>query len=314
MSDGVELGPGAEFDLIRQLRERWGPLAVGLGDDAAVLQLPRGEQLVISVDAAIEGVHFRQDWLSPREIAYRAVTAALSDLAAMAAVPRGVLVALTLSPHGAERGPLMELADGIGDAVRAAGTVVIGGNLARGEQLVLTTTVVGSAFSPLARTGARPGDLLYLTGALGGPRAALRALESGTEPAANLRARLARPVARIAEARWLVARGAIAAIDISDGLAGDARHLAAASDVALEIHVERVPIDDGASEQDALGGGEEYELLVVARAPFPDAGFSERFGIPLTLVGRVVEGATSVLFTRAGKRVAAPTGYDHFSR
>lgn len=314
MTDGAELGPGAEFDLIRRLRERWGPLAVGLGDDAAVLQPPRGEQLVISVDAAIEGVHFRRDWLSLREIGYRAVTAALSDLAAMAAAPRGVLVALTLSPNDDWGDALMELADGIADAVGAVGTVVIGGNIARGEPLAVTTTVVGSAFSPLRRTGARPGDLLYVTGSLGGPRAALRALESGTEPAASQRTRLARPVARIAEARWLAARGAIAAVDISDGLAGDARQLAAASDVALEIQVERVPVFSGATQQDALASGEEYELLVAARAPFPEDEFSRRFGIPLTLVGRAVEGATAVVFTRAGKRVAGPAGYDHFSR
>src|SRR4026209_733513 len=94
MSDDMELGPGVEFDLIRRMRERWGVLAVGLGDDAAVLQPPRGEQLVISVDAAIEGVHFLRNHLSLREIGYRADMAARSDRAAMAAAPRGVLVAL----------------------------------------------------------------------------------------------------------------------------------------------------------------------------------------------------------------------------
>lgn len=309
---GVELGPGAEFDLVRKMMERLGPLAVDIGDDAAVLRVPRGEQLVISTDASVEGVHFRRAWLTPQEIGYRAVTAALSDLAAMAATPRGVLISIQLSQHG-ER-PLVDIADGIGDAVRAAGTVVIGGNLVHGELLGITTTVVGATFSPLRRSGARPGDLLYVTGLLGGPRSALRALEDERDVAQELRARFARPVARIAEARWLASRGAIAAIDISDGLGRDATHLAAASDVTLEIQSERVPVFPGATEDDALSGGEEYELLVVARAALPEKEFAERFKIPLTPIGRVVEGPRKVQFTRAGKRVASPLGYDHFSR
>src|SRR5262245_1216129 len=130
MSPGadVQLGPGAEFDLIRKLRHHWGPLAVDIGDDAAVLRVPRGESMVISTDAALEDIHFRRDWLSLREIGYRAVTAALSDLAAMAASPAGVLVALQFP--GEARAPgdteatVLEIADGIADAVRAAGTVV----------------------------------------------------------------------------------------------------------------------------------------------------------------------------------------------
>src|SRR5437667_11194522 len=96
--DGVALGPGDEFDLIRALKEAWGPLAPNIGDDAAVLRPPSGEQLVVSTDAALEDVHFRRAWLSLQEIGYRAVTAALSDLAAMAAAPLGVLISLELSP------------------------------------------------------------------------------------------------------------------------------------------------------------------------------------------------------------------------
>jgi len=301
-----------EFDLIRQMRERWGPLAADIGDDAAVLRVPRGEQMVVSTDAAIENVHFRREWLSLSEIGYRAVTAALSDLAAMAASPKGVLVSLELSPETLDR--LLELADGIGDAVKAAGTVVLGGNLGRGDTLAITTTVIGSAYTPLRRAGARPGDLLYLTGSLGGPKAALTALLAKKTLAPALRARFAHPASRIAEARWLAARGAIAAIDISDGLAGDAGHLAAASDVALDIQAERVPVFTGASADDALGGGEEYELLLASRVPLPESEFASQFRIPLTAIGRVVEGPQGVRFTRDGKRVAAPAGYDHFSR
>ena len=308
----TELGPGREFDLIREMRARWGSLSVGIGDDAAILQPPAGEQLVVSVDTAIEGIHFKREWLSMREIGFRAVTAALSDLAAMAAAPRGVLVALALSDS---KDSIDDLADGIGDAVRAAGTVIVGGNLARGP-LSITTTVIGSAADPMRRAGARPGDDLYVTGKLGGPAAALRLLESGNEVSGEMRARFALPEARIAAARWLVAHGATAGIDISDGLGADAAHLAAASDVALEIQVERVPVFPGATEQDALAGGEEYELLVAMRGAPSEAEFVATFGIPLTHIGRAVSGAkgAGVHFTRHGARVAAPRGHDHFSR
>ena len=309
----VALGLGEEFDLIRQLRERWGKLAVGLGDDAAVLEPPRGDRIVVTTDSAVEHVHFRRDWLSMAEIGYRAVTAALSDIAAMGAEPRGALIALSLSSEGRDR--LMELADGIGDAVRAAGTVIIGGNLSQSDALAITTTVIGSAHTPLTRAGARPGDLLYVTGALGGPNAALRAFQAGKTPSAEMCGRFAHPAARIAEARWLAARGAAAAIDISDGLIADARHVAAAAGCTLEIRAERVPVFTGATEEDALIGGEEYELLIASRALLNEAEFADRFGISLTPIGRVTEGTAAVTLTRNGKPVSLPgsRGYDHFS-
>lgn len=306
------LAEGREFDLIRQMRDRWGNLAIAIGDDAAVLQPPRGERVVISTDAAVDRVHFRRDWLSFAEIGYRAVTAALSDLAAMAATPRGVLISLTLPPD--DEPQVLELATGIGDAVRTAQTVILGGNLSRASTLSVTTTVVGSAFEPLTRSGARPGDLLYVTGRLGGARGALRVLERGAKPDAALLERFARPRARIAESRWLAARGVVAAIDVSDGLGGDAAHLAAASDSTIEIDVDRVPVSSGATLDDALGGGEDYELLVVSRAALPADDFGRQFGIPLTPIGRFVERGSDVRLLRDGQRVAAPAGHDHFSR
>jgi thiamine-monophosphate kinase len=218
-----------------------------------------------------------------------------------------------------DRGVLLDFADGIGDAARAAGTVIVGGNLSAGDALGVTTTVLGSAFAPLSRAGAGAGDRLYVTGALGGPAAALRTLLSGGAPAPALRERLAAPAARIAEARWLAANGATAAIDISDGLAADARHLARASGVVVEIDAGSVPVFDGATPDDALAGGEEYELLVAAPAApaapaFDEDAFRRRFGVMLTPVGRIASGVSDVRLLEAGKRVAAPPGHDHFSR
>ena len=304
------LGQGPEFDLIRALRARWGSLASGIGDDAAILRMTRGDALVVSTDAAFEQVHFRRDWLSFAEIGYRATTAALSDLAAMAAEPRGVLVALALPKSDIAN--VLELADGIAEGVRAAGTVIVGGNIARADSLSITTTVLGSACAPLQRTAVRAGDRLYVTGTLGGPRAALRAFSEGRTPAPALRARFAHPSARLVESRWLAQHGATAAIDVSDGLAADAAHLAAASNVALEIEAATVPVFPGCDPADALSGGEEFELLVASRTGLPTDEFAERFGLPLTEVGRAVQGL-GVRLARDGKRVAAPPGYDHFS-
>ena len=304
------LGSGPEFELIRSLQQRWGALASGVGDDAATLRIPRGDAMVVSTDAAFENVHFRRDWLSLDEIGYRATTAALSDLAAMAAEPRGILVALALPAK--DRDDILQVADGIAKAVRAAATVIVGGNITRADTLSITTTVFGSAYAPLQRTAVRPDDRLYVTGTLGGPRVALRELEAGRTPAAQLRARFATPMARIAEARWLARAGAVAGIDISDGLAADAGHLAAASDVALELQVEHVPVIEGASSDDALGGGEEFELLIAAHTAISTAEFEQRFQLRLTEIGRAVAGS-GVQILRNGKRVAAPAGYDHFS-
>jgi thiamine-monophosphate kinase len=309
MTSELALGPGAEFDAIRELLARWGARAEGIGDDAAVLSLPRGDALVASVDSAVEGRHFRRDWLTPREIAYRATAAALSDLAAMAAYPRGILVALCVPPTW--RDALGELADGIGDAVDVAQTKILGGNISGGAELSIATTVLGTAFTPLTRGGARAGDHVYVTGRLGGVGAELDALLSG-KPRTAHRGRFVHPVPRIREALWLAERGASAAVDISDGLAADARHVAAASNVSLSIDASLVPRCDGASAEQAVASGEEYELLVTAGTPFDTAAFESRFGVMLTRIGEVVAGVGTVELRNA--RVASVRGYDHFTQ
>lgn len=306
----VPMAAGREFDLIRRMQDRWGDLAVGLGDDAAILAAPRGDDIIASTDASVEGVHFRPGWLTWSEIGYRAVTAALSDLAAMAATPLGVLLSLTL-PN--DPGDLDALADGIGDAVRAAGTVIRGGNLSTAQVFSITTTVVGSAMTPLRRDTVRPGHHLYVTGSLGGPAAALRAMLAGEPPAPEHRARFARPMARLAEARWLATRGAVAAIDISDGLVRELGHLAAASRVSLQVSLGDIPAMPGVTEEDSFGG-EEYELIVSSAARLPRERFTERFGILLTHIGTAEAGDLRVRMTADGvERIVTPPGYDHFS-
>lgn len=309
--DGQLLGRGAEFDAIRTIIAGLGDRASAIGDDAAVLSLPRGDQLVASVDATVEDVHFRREWLTAREIGRRATVAALSDLAAMGAVPIAVLSALEVPESW--RAELPEIARGVADAAASVGARVVGGNTTRGPVLALTTTVLGSVFRPLRRDGARPADRVYVTGRLGGPGAALEKWREGATPRASDRDRFASPVVRIAEALWLAAAGASAAIDVSDGLTADLGHLAAASGVAITVDAELVPCLDGITIALALASGEEYELAVTAPTPLDVDGFAARFGIPLTAIGVVAAGEPGVSLRAHGQRVAPPSGHDHFS-
>lgn len=306
------LGAGGEFDVVRRMLERWGDLAAGIGDDAAILP-PHAGQIVVSTDTSVEDVHFRREWITHREIGYRATAAALSDLAAMAAAPLGVFLALTL-PEGDV--PLVdELADGVGESVRSAETRILGGDVTRGDKLSLTLTVIGSADAPALRSGARAGDRVYVTGRLGGPLGALRAFSRGSAPAPEHRARFAHPVPRLGESRWLAERGVRAAIDVSDGLVADARHLAAASGVVIHLCSENLPVLAPMTADDAAVSGEEYELLVTTPDVLDEAAFAREFGLELTEIGEVCAGVEpDVVLTAGGRRVAAPAGYDHFTQ
>ncbi|MEO6525692.1 MAG: thiamine-phosphate kinase [Gemmatimonadaceae bacterium] len=308
----LALGEGDEFDAIRAMLRTWGARAVGIGDDAALLAVPPAERLVVSTDASVEGVHFRRDWLTTREIGARATAAALSDLAAMAAAPLGLLLAIGLPDRW--RAEVDELAHGVGAMASSADCPIVGGNVTRASDLSLTITVLGSTARPLARDRVRAGDLLFVTGAFGGPGAALDALLRGDTPATHHRARFASPRPRLGEARWLGERGALAAIDVSDGLVADAGHLASASGVRLELELTRIPCVAGVTPEAAAASGEEYELLVAFApelAPDRDA-FRQQFGLELTLVGRAVAGAGAVLVAPDG-RVDRPRGHDHLS-
>jgi thiamine-monophosphate kinase len=289
MTTHLPLGPGAEIDAIRTLRAAWGPRARGIGDDGAVLDVPAGSKLVVSTDTAVEHVHFRREWLTPDEIGWRATMAALSDLAAMAAIPLGVVLALVV-PR-AWRADLEGIADGIGAAVGRYGVPIVGGDVTAGERLTLAITVLGHARRPLSRRGARPGDSVYLTGRLGGPGAALREWLAGREPSAEHRLRFARPEARIEAARWCAEQGATAMVDLSDGLLGDLGHLAKASGVRIVVEPEWIPTLSGVSIAEAVKSGEEYEVLCTGVGLPEGLMPSIPCELPLTRIGRVLEDA-----------------------
>jgi len=312
------LGPGREFDRIRKLAARWKTQAAGLGDDCAFLEAG-GERLAVSVDLSIEGVHFRRDWLTLPEIGYRAAAAALSDLAAVAAEPFALLLSLGLPPDLDDEG-LEALADGVGDAAADAGAMIVGGDLSRADALLLDVCVIGRAAAPVRRSGARPGDRLVVTGALGGPQAALEALQSRQAPHPDTRARFARPAPRHAAARFLAHRRARAMIDISDGLAADLGHLLTAGGVGATVDVERIPVLGAArawAEQRgepawrlAARSGEEYELLAALPPDVTDSQLADP-PVPLTIIGGVDE-EPGLRATRRGASVDWPLGHDHF--
>lgn len=313
----ISLGPGREFDLIRELARRWGPRARDLGGDCAIFEAG-GERLALSIDVSIEGVHFKRDWLTPREIGYRAAASALSDLAAVAAEPAGLL--LTISVPGDDADLALAIGEGAGDAVADAGAVIIGGDMSRGSEIVVDCCVIGRMAPGLSRAGAKPGDRLVVTGMLGGPLAALEAWMSGAEPAPEARARFAKPAPRHAAARFLAHHRAHAMIDISDGLAGDIGHLLAAGDIGLTLDADSVPLMPVARAAASAKGepawrfaarsGEEYELLAALPADVTDEELSHA-PVPVTVIG-TFEAEAGLRARAGGAPVTLPHTHDHF--
>jgi thiamine-monophosphate kinase len=320
------MGGGGEFDLIRSLvGPDWTPpygVRIGPGDDCAVL----GGGVVASTDMAVEGVHFRFDWVSREEAGYRAAAAALSDLAAVAAEPLGVLLSMAL-PGTEPAKTAKALQAGIDHACERQGTRVLGGDLARSpDRVVLGLTVLGRTEEPVLRSGVRPGHEIWVTGRLGGSAAAVELWESGQTPSPELRADFASPQPRIREALWLAERVPLGGlIDLSDGLAGDAGHLAAASGVSIHLDPAAIPLHPGLpvvsgdhrSALDlALGGGEDFELcLSVPPGSLDDwlEPFQESFGLSLAKVGSAVEGEGVWLAGEGGESLSSvPRGFNHF--
>lgn len=318
----------SELARVAALRARFagsgGGVRVGIGDDAAVLEMPSTAEslLVWTVDAQVEGTHFRTDWASWEDIGWRSFMAAASDLAAMGAEPMAALSSLVLAPSVDDEA-LDALARGQAAASAAALAPVVGGNLARGTETSVTTTLLGRAVTPVLRGGARPGDGLWLAGPVGLAGVGLALLSKkmqdariGEAASACVRA-WRRPVARFAEGRVL-AGVAHAAIDLSDGLAHDAWQLAEASGVRLVLDLASVlaaggdalaagaaALGDDPAEH-ALYGGEDYALLAASPRALP--GF-----LPIGVVEAHDGGARVRLRTAQGIVDALPRGFDHFT-
>ena len=318
----MELGPGPEFDRIRRLAQRLGSRAAPLGDDCALLPIGNST-LALSTDLSVEDVHFRRSWLSAQEIGWRATAAALSDLAAEGATPIGVLASIGLPARDSGEA-LQQLMDGVGEAAASVGAQVLGGDLAEAENWIVNLTVIGSAERPVQRSGGMPGDNLWVTGVLGGARAALERWLAGAEPDSAARQSFAHPAPRIAAGRGLAERGAHAMIDLSDGLAGDAGHLAAASACAITIDLGTLPLHSSVTEAARLAGipperyaalgGEDYELLVAMPPEFGEReaqSLRVECGVAFTRIGTLAPGQGASFWS--GGTLVELAGFSHFA-
>jgi len=291
-----------EFEVIEALRARFeaagGPIGagdLGIGDDAALVTPPGVGQVVLATDLVVEGVHVDLATCGPEDVGWKALMVTVSDVAAMGCDPSHVLLSVA-APAGF---PIERLGDGVAAAASAAGCAVVGGDLASGPVLVVSVAVVGpvpDGPAPLRRSGARPGHRLLATGRLGASAAGLRLLAGNPMAAGPAVDAHRRPVARLAEGRVARLAGATAAVDVSDGLLADSTHLALASGVGLDLAVGALLVAPGATRDEALAGGEDYELVLATpdpdrlRAAFRDAGLAE----PLDL-GRCTDRPGEVL-------------------
>jgi thiamine-monophosphate kinase len=305
---------------------------LGIGDDCALLRPRAGEELALTTDLSLEGRHFRLDWHPPESVGHRTLARGLSDLAAMGAAPvaaflsLGLPGALTVANDGS-RAWVDRFLDGLLALAAQHSVPLAGGDLAESPIAVADIVLTGAVprGKALLRSGARPGDLIYVTGSLGGAAAELAALEKAPSSFAH---RTSAPTAasaanphlypqpRIAQGLWLRKNGrASAAMDLSDGLSTDLAHLCQESGVAAEIQASALPISSGATLTMALHGGEDYELLFTAPA---SANIPRKIaGIAVTKIGRVYPAnnrrSKVTLVTESGAAPLEPRGWEHFS-
>jgi len=295
------------------------PSPRGPGDDCAVLPVGQGE-LCVTTDAVVEDVHFTRARFSLEDVGHKALAVNLSDLASMGAAPAWFLCALGL-PRGFSAAEARKLGRGMAALARAHRIALAGGNVTSARELSVTVTAAGLVprGRALLRSGARPGDLLYVSGTLGDARLGLSLLDAAPRSPPALRQK--RPTPRVALG-LLAARFARAAIDVSDGFAQDLGHVCEASGVRAEVHLPRLPrsaalsrhlLDPDEAALFAAQGGEDYELIL-AVPPDRASAFERacaRYGEGITHVGEVQKGSGVILRTSSGKAVPPPRGFDH---
>ena len=280
--------PG-EFALIERLRATL-PSApdgeVWSGDDTAVLS----GGLLLATDALVETVHFRLDWTDPASVGWKALAVNVSDVAAMGGEPTAAVAAITLPVD--RRGLGDAVAEGIAEAASALGCPLVGGDVTSGPCLMLAVAILGRVppEGPVLRSGATPGDVVYVSGTVGGPAAATEAHRSGAAPDQSGATQLHRPMPRLDVGRAAAAAGATAMIDVSDGLAADIGHICDESGVGVELVSAAIPLGPGARLDHALGGGDDYELAFCLPSDVaPDAVGDA------TAIGRVTRGPQRLL-------------------
>jgi thiamine-monophosphate kinase len=337
MSHGASEERIAEHAVIRSIRRNTPPaagVAVGIGDDCAVLEPTAGHRLLATTDLLLEDIHFRRRYAEPADIGWKSLAVNLSDVAAMGGRPRWALVALAC-PAETTLEQVEAFYEGARDLASRHAVAIVGGDTtASPTGWLVNVTLLGEAATPLLRSGARVDDVIAVTGPLGRSAAGLAVLERPSAPAGMAAAVLAeltsahlRPVPRVAEGQWLGEAGGVTAmIDLSDGLGTDLAHVAEESGVRCRVDLERVPVDDTtrdlarALDTDALAwatsGGEDYELLLTCEAgAFTRLaeGLRRATGTPLHAIGVVTGQGAGVSFVDAhGREVPAAAGFEHF--
>ena len=319
---GPTLHEAGEFGLLARLLPSLPAggrgVRLGPGDDCAVVTARGG--LLLTVDALVEGVHFRRDWLTPAALGRKLFAVNASDVAAMGGRPLWCVLQIAAPPR-TPAAAVAALSRAVAGAARRAGATLVGGNLSRGAELAATLALVGAAPPrPVTRAGARPGDLVYVTGTLGDAALGLRLLRRGGVAAAGAAVRRFRAPTPRLDAGEILARQRLASamIDVSDGLLQDLGHLCAASGVGARIELARLPCSAAvrrAGVDLALHGGEDYELLfaVPPRRRAALARAAARFGCRLTRIGEISRGDGVRLVDAAGREMAVgDAGFDHF--
>jgi len=310
--------PLAERKLIARIRRQAGRAArtvlQGIGDDAAVLVPPRGHELLVTTDFCLEGVHFRRDWHSAGVVGQRCLTRGLSDIAAMGGEPIAAFLSLAL-PRALPQQWVDGFFAGFLRLAKRFDVTLAGGDIAHSLTGVLADVmVVGSVprAKAILRSGAKPGDVIYVTGRLGGAAAELQSLGKADSSAQKRRLRMT-PLPRVAVGRGLREKGlAHAMIDLSDGLSVDLAHICEESGVGAVVNQHLLPIASGAALNQALHGGEDYELLFTAspRAKVP----VEITGVPVTEIGWITRERKVLITDLMGKpKPLKPKGWEHFN-
>jgi len=312
--------PAKELELIERIRHaaarRGSKRGVGIGDDCAVLDIPRGHEVLVTTDFSLEGIHFRREWHPPDSVGHRCLARGLSDIAAMGGIPRAAFLSLAL-PADLPQHWVDEFIRGFLKLARRYAVTLAGGDTAQSPDSVLADIiVVGSTpkGDAVLRSTARPGDIIYVSGTLGASVATLEELRAGKKPRPASSRRHFYPDPRIAPGRYLREHKlASAMIDTSDGLSTDLRHICDESRVGAAVEAAALPTPRGKDAlQLALHGGEDYELLFTA--PPKKKIRAKIAGVPITRIGTITRDKQITLRTPDGKSASLePHGWQHFA-
>ena len=305
------------IDRIRRSSRRGPGIAIGIGDDCAVLRVPPRHELLVTTDFTLENVHFRRNWHPPEVVGWRCLTRGLSDIAAMGGEPRAAFLSLALDRNVAQKW-VNRFMSGLLEAAKEFRVILAGGDTAESDGGIQADIVlVGSVprGTAIPRSGARPGDAIYVTGELGGSAAALEELRKGKVRASDF-ARHFHPTARVQVGQWLRGRGfASAMIDTSDGFSTDIAHICEESGVGAVVEAAAIPRARvgrplrPVSLDLALHGGEDYELLFTSAVRIP----AKVAGVPVTRVGRITSKRGMMLVGEDQRlRKLAAHGWQHF--